>query len=140
MTARSAYARWLLLCALALAVVAMHHVPAAHGSAEMASMTAGLADGPALAQGGVRAEPESLAVPAAAHATPSAPDHGGHHSLHLCLAVLAAIALLALVLLGFRAAAAPGPRRRPTLRRAARPPPSPPAGRLLLAAHCVLRI
>ena len=210
MTRCSVPARWLLLCALALAVVAMHHAPAGPGPVEMASMAAELDGGAAPAQGGARAEvPQSEALaaarslaeavrgeasavaglraevpqgeasaaagplaeavrgeasaaavglraeaaqgaaPAAAgslaaagHVTSPAPDHGGGHDpLHLCLAILAAMILLAAAaLLAFRTTASPGPLRRPILRRAARPPPSAPAGRLLLVAHCVLRI
>ncbi|GLY43457.1 hypothetical protein Amsp01_094800 [Amycolatopsis sp. NBRC 101858] len=120
MTRRSVPARWLLLCALALAVVAMHHVPADHGPvvAASASMSGEL------------------------HAGLPMPGHdGGHSPLHDCLAVLtAAVALLlAVVLLCCRATGAVVVRQVPGRRRGARPPP-PRSGRLLLAAHCVLRI
>ncbi|WIY02899.1 hypothetical protein QRX60_03205 [Amycolatopsis mongoliensis] len=118
MTRCSVPARWLLLCALALAVVAMHHVPADHGPVASASMAAEL------------------------HAAPPMPDHhGGHSPLHDCLAVVTAavVLLLAVVLLGGRAGGAVVVRQVPGRPRGARPPP-PRSGRLLLAAHCVLRI
>ncbi len=120
MAARSVCARWLLLCALALAVVAMHHVPAGHDPVDSIAMSAS----------------------ATTHADLPMPGHdSGHAPLHECLAVLTAaviILLLVTALLKYRAIRV-AVVRRCTVRRAARPPPAP-AGRLLLAAHCVLRI
>ncbi|WP_370971211.1 hypothetical protein [Amycolatopsis sp. cg9] len=115
-------ARWLLLAALAFAVVAMHHVPAAHEPVAMTAATSMTAD---------------------RHAGTPAPDHdGGHSPLHDCLAVLTAVALLllAVLLLRYRSAAVVVVRRVPGVPWTARPPPGTRAGRTLLAAHCVLRI
>jgi hypothetical protein len=115
----SVSARWLLLAALACAVVAMHHAPADPRPVAMTSMTSDL------------------------HAGAPAPGHdGGHAPLHLCLAVLTAavILLLTAVLLRRRTGAVVVLRRLPVRCRPARPPPRPRSGRPLLAAHCVLRI
>ncbi|MFC4002656.1 DUF6153 family protein [Prauserella oleivorans] len=130
---RSAVARWLLVCALLFGLVVMHHI-ATHHATPVASPTA--------------------------HASQAAPDHGdagpddadslaaGHDSStalgHLCLAVLAGVAVLVLTgrLVALRRskdAAA----RAPVVRRAgARAPPHPFApGRGNFSHHlCVLRL
>ncbi|WP_460442286.1 DUF6153 family protein [Amycolatopsis stemonae] len=126
MTRHSVPARWLLLCALALGVVAMHHVPAEHGS--MAPMPVSAAAHESLSMPGPQ-EPDRLSPP-------------GHSPLHECLAVLTAVVVLLLVTVLLRRRPRPVAlvRRPAGGRRVARPPPTAPAGRLLLAAHCVLRI
>ncbi|RBM19171.1 hypothetical protein DI005_15825 [Prauserella sp. PE36] len=112
--------RWALLCALALAVVAMHHVgsaPPAHG-------------------------PESMPAVAAATVADGhpAPDHGSHDLFHLCLAVLAAVGglLLAAWFLGRVARSVPPVRRAIPLRAGARAPPR--GGRDILHLACVIRV
>ncbi|PXY38136.1 hypothetical protein BA062_03480 [Prauserella flavalba] len=111
--------RWALLCALALAVVAMHHVgsaPPAHGPESM----------------------PAVAAPAA-HEHP-APDHGSHDLFHLCLAVLAVVGglLLAAWFLGRVPRAVPPVRRAVPLWAGARAPPC--SGRDILHLACVIRV
>ncbi|WP_406690427.1 DUF6153 family protein [Saccharopolyspora sp. ID03-671] len=109
--------RWVLLLALALGVVLMHHVPAQHDSHHSQHT--------ATAQ---------VQVAASEH------DDGSHEHdlLHLCLAVAASF--LALLAPRLRAdlgviAEMPPPRFRRTLERARPPDPLPRR----LAALCVLR-
>ncbi|WP_329057333.1 hypothetical protein [Amycolatopsis sp. NBC_01480] len=135
-------ARWVLLGAVVLGVVAMHHVAAPGGA---------MADGPigdvsmAGASMGHVAEAHAAVESAAAGAAaleavaPAGMDGAMHSMLHLCLAVLLAMAgLLLLVMLVWRAG-------RPVIAGrsgnvgAARPPPWR-TGRELLTASCVLRI
>jgi hypothetical protein len=114
----------LLLCALAFAVLGMHHV--------------------AFGQPGTAPEPHSGGTHAAVMATGTGPtqpsDDSGHELMHLCLAVLSAAAGLLLtwllVLRGIRICSPA--RARPPLWRTWRSPT--PAGRSLLASVCVLRI
>jgi hypothetical protein len=121
----------LLLCALTLSVLGMHHVaPPSHGTGHSAmaeeSMTMATA-------------------PATTSMTPAAQPSGesgtgtGHNLLHLCLVVLcaAAVFLLATWLLATARAtrAVPDNQRPPSFPRA----PSA-AGRSLLASVCVLRL
>jgi hypothetical protein len=117
--------QWLLLCALVVSVVAMHHVHASpHGEpAHMAHMAAM----PTAPDGSSKAD------------APCEPATGGDHgALHPCPAVLSATGggpspawLMTTV---DRPAAAPTavPVTRPF-------PPPRPAGRSLLASVCVLR-
>jgi hypothetical protein len=79
----------ILLCALAVCVVAMHHVSLSHCMGDAASSTAASAFGPEMAgsaPGGGSGEQH-----------PGMPD-GLHDMLHLCLAVLYAAGLLLLAL------------------------------------------
>lgn len=133
--------RWVLLCALALGVLGMHHLSAPARGHD------------AVDGHGVAAAPVAHAVPLpmpdpgccpALDPAPPAPDHGGGHDLlaHLCLAILAAtvgIGLSLLLLWGRRARRSTGPPgaaagggRHP------RPPPRPTSTRL--ASLCVLRL
>jgi len=118
----------LLLCALAFAVLGIHHV--------------------AFGQHGAAHEPHSGGAHAAVMATSTGPTQPsddsvpdtGHELMHLCLAVLSAAGGLLftwlLVMLGTRTCS-PG-RVRPPLWHTWRSPT--PAGRSLLASVCVLRI
>lgn len=117
----------LLLCALALAVLGMHHV--------------------AFGQHGTAHEPPSGGTHAGAMSTgPAQPsdDSGsdtGHELMHLCLAVLCAAGglLLMWLLMGRGTRARPSPGRvRPPLGHAWGLPAT--VGRSLLASVCVLRL
>ncbi|PXY31934.1 hypothetical protein [Prauserella muralis] len=119
-------ARWAFLCALALAVVAMHHVDTAPSGP------------PATGQ---------HHVVAPAHA-PGEGDHpapgpGSHDSglLHLCLAVLAALGAIVLACRVLRRHRAHPPRARRAVSAfgAARAPPLR-SGRDLLHFACVIRV
>ncbi|MET8849895.1 DUF6153 family protein [Amycolatopsis sp. NPDC004625] len=118
--------RVLLLCALALGVVAMHHV----GMADAAGGTAihAMADpGP----------------PAATGSGSGSGDHdpgGLHDVLHLCLAVLCAAGALLLTVVLFLGAARCTTKFSRTI--GSRGPPGrgrPPDGRRILTSLCVLR-
>jgi hypothetical protein len=119
--------RWLLLCLLLLGVVSMHHFmpPAAHDQPSAAM----------VAPGAHGADP--MQQP---HSPAPAPDQG-HDLLHLCMAVLGAVAGLLLIVLllttSWLARTLP-PRRPPVNRRAGRPPDL--SGRTLLSSVCVLRL
>ncbi|WP_328607039.1 hypothetical protein OG943_45345 [Amycolatopsis sp. NBC_00345] len=114
-------ARWLLLSAVVLGVVTMHHVAA-----------------PDCAVAGVSMTHASHADETAA---PAGMDGASHSMLHLCLAVLLAVAgLLLAVALAWRAGRGrPAVAGRPGSAGGARPPPWR-SGRELLTASCVLRI
>jgi hypothetical protein len=114
------FARWVLLCALALGVVAMHHVPDPGPSMTM--------DHSVVMPTGVTADQQQ------------APSDMGD-MLHVCLAVLGGLLALALTLFlltsmpevstaRFRAAPAGIPARAPPWRR----------GRDILESACVLRV
>jgi hypothetical protein len=114
----------LLLCALALAVLGMHHV--AFGQHESPHETHG------------------AVMATSTNPTQPSDDSGsgtGHELMHLCLAVLSAAGGLLLawlvVMVGARDHAAPG-RVRPPVWHAWRLPAT--VGRSLLASVCVLRI
>jgi hypothetical protein len=122
----------LLLCALALSVIGMHHVPMSpHVTMSVAAHTAPTPEA---------MTPTAVAVPAVQPADDSGTGTG-HDLLHLCLVVLGATGGL-LFLAWLLAAAGAGT---PTLsagfrrwsRRAWRPPGM--AGRSLLTFVCVLR-
>ncbi|MCX2729369.1 hypothetical protein OOZ19_03880 [Saccharopolyspora sp. NFXS83] len=125
--------RWVPLILLVLGVVVMHHVPA-HSAAHRAPSTAHAASGAGLAEHEMTAA--SLGAPVAVAGAPSMP---AHDPLHLCLAILAGLALLLLPLLGnairpvpvLAGSAAVPVRSRP------RAPPSVPRR---LAELCVLRL
>jgi hypothetical protein len=114
-------ARWLLLGAVVLGVVTMHHVPA-----------------PDCAMAGVSITHASHAVETAA---PAGMDGPAHSMLHVCLAVLLAAAglLLAVALVWLAGRGRPVVAGRPGTAGGARSPPWR-SGRELLAASCVLRI
>lgn len=115
--------RWLLLCVLFLGVIGMHHV------ATSGDMSSG----------------HDMAPVTAHHQHPSeepAPSSPGHDMLHLCVAVLCAVA--SLLLLAWLLV-------RSTPRKTARTPgasawprapghPPPVGGRALLSSVCVLRL
>ncbi len=118
----------LLLCALALCVAAMHHVTMSNGMTAPVSSHATLA-----AQADM--------------ATPANSEHGEHQPgapdlLHLCLAVLSAVAGLLGAIAAFRWFS-----RWPGRRSSASPRGSPVRGRppdrrvrVILASLCVLRL
>lgn len=112
----------LLLCALALCVVAMHHVSMAKHS-----------PGDAM----VHAMPTAQVDTGAGEHHPDMPD-GAHNLLHLCLAVVCAFVALLLTFLAFSQRftvdAAASPRGSPV---PGRPPDR--RGRVILTSLCVLR-
>jgi hypothetical protein len=124
--------RGLLLWALALAVLGMHHLALAPHPAGMACHQPVLAE----TQAGVLLDP-----PSAMSADEPAPG-AGHDMLHVCLAVLNVagwLLLLASLLMAVRRMSPPATNLRPRVVRAAGWPLRP-AGRSLLASVCVLRI
>jgi disulfide bond formation protein DsbB len=129
----------LLLCALTLSVLGMHHVALPSHEVGHAAMTA--EPMPTMA---TAAMAPATTAPAMASMNPAAQpsdDSGtstGHDLLHLCLVVLcaAAVFLLATWLLATVSATRADPgNQRPSLPRAPRV-----AGRSLLASVCVLRL
>lgn len=125
--------RMLLLFALAVGIVVMHHVPAPSGAHAMSGqMTVAESHGDVAA-------PIRLAEPAPGHAANTGMPGGEHSMLHLCLAVLLAAGTLVVAMVAFRryvvAAATPvGSRGSPA---ADRPPDK--RGRSVLTSLCVLR-
>ncbi|MFE0021149.1 DUF6153 family protein [Amycolatopsis sp. NPDC059021] len=125
----------LLLCALALGVIAMHHVSPANG------MPCGT---PAAVSHLMSAGEAGMVVATASESGHPGMPASGHELLHLCLAVMTAAALLALVLRALvvlsRAAATAvaltGPRGSPGPGR----PPDDRRGRGVLTSLCVLRV
>jgi hypothetical protein len=117
----------LLLCALTLSVLGMHHVALPPHETAHSVMAA-----------------ESMATPAMTDMSPAAQPSGdsgtgmGHDLLHLCLVVLcaAAVFLLATWLL----ATVRATRIDPGNQRRSFPQPPRVAGRALLASVCVLRL
>lgn len=139
--------RWVLLCALALGVLGMHHLTCPshdHGLTDGHGTTVVSTQSDASALSFIATAQTGDGSPAAA-AEPMAPmpDRGLGHDLlvHLCLAILAAatgIGLL-LILLRHRAANRPRPDGATAPARAGpRPPPLPTSTRL--ASLCVLRL
>ncbi len=121
--------RWLLLCALVLGVILMHHTGT--GSPGHDGSTGHAVSAVSAAVSTAQAEP-----PADGH---PAPGHAGD-LLHLCLAVLFAAA--GLVLTWWLLARAEGPApvaRGRTVKAPARAPP-PRSGRAILHLACVLRV
>ncbi|MFG1645630.1 hypothetical protein ACGFMK_35570 [Amycolatopsis sp. NPDC049252] len=122
-----------LLCALAVCVVAMHHFSVASGMSGAAEVTASHA----MSDVG----PEVAPVAGSGEHDPGMPG-GMHDMLHLCLAVLYAAAALLLALAAFLALSwltttfARSPRLRGSPRRG-RPPDG--RGRSILTSLCVLR-
>ncbi|MDT8916120.1 hypothetical protein [Amycolatopsis sp. PS_44_ISF1] len=140
-----ALARWLLLGAVLLGVVAMHHVPAPGcgmtGASASLTPAAGMAP-PARAAGTAAPDPRGDTAapdPRGDTAAPAGMDGASHSMLHLCLAVLLIAAALLLRAARTRrsrpATATAGPGKTGE----ARPPPGR-GGRELLAVSCVLRI
>ncbi|MFC8042811.1 hypothetical protein [Nocardia sp. NPDC057353] len=141
--------RSLLWATLAVAVLGMHHAPALAASAcsghHFTSTSPAVTEhGTAPAEiGSPIADPGCCAHDTAGqvNAGPEPAEHGGHDALHLCLAILAAVVGVALLVvvskvpiaaaLEHTRAAWGGDRRR------ARPPPVPVLRRL--AVLCVLR-
>lgn len=110
--------RWLLLCLLLLGVVGMHHfVAAEHHHETMA-----------------------VEMPMPAPDPGHAPESPAHDLIHLCLAVLGAVAglLLLVLLLGVFWPALRTPRRTRPVSRVDRPPWT--SGRSVLSSVCVLRL
>ncbi|WP_436499682.1 hypothetical protein [Actinokineospora sp. HUAS TT18] len=116
--------RWLLLCALAIGVIGMHH---------MATTSADPVPG------------------IASHSVTSHMDHDGpesgsdprqpvHDLAHWCMAVLFTFAGTALILVGLFVAYAMAVRVVPAACRRLARSHGPPGGRLLLTSVCVLRI
>jgi hypothetical protein len=152
-------ARWVLLGAVVLGVVAMHHVAAPGGAMADGAMAgvsmAGVSMGHVVeaAAVGAHAAVEGAAAGAAAVETvaaaetpaavetvaPAGMDGAMHSMLHLCLAVLLAMAGLLLVVMLVWRAGRPVVAGRSGSAGGARPPPCR-TGRELLTASCVLRI
>ncbi|OZM70672.1 hypothetical protein CFN78_23600 [Amycolatopsis antarctica] len=124
--ARGGFARWLLLCAVALGVVAMHHVGAEPGHPPTGHHSAAVS---------VAEHPSMLPL-----ADEPMPHGGGHDLGHLCLAILGAAAgvALALLLVYAHRGQARELRRGIGAWAAARGPPPTP-GRHILLTSCVLR-
>ncbi|ASR33891.1 hypothetical protein BAY61_01555 [Prauserella marina] len=131
MTPRGAVllARWALLCALALGVVAMHHVGTNPGG-----------------HTGHQATSEKHQAQTSAGHQDTADDKSGSHGthdalLHLCLAVLTALGgiLLAVVFLGRRTESASRTRNPLTGGTGARAPPVR-SGRDIKHLTCVIRV
>jgi hypothetical protein len=124
----------LLLCALALAVLGMHHLalgPQQAGCHQPEPV--------ATSPGGGANLGANLGAPAARPSGAPATDNG-HDLLHLCVAILNAAAWLLLLAVAWTAAAGAGPpaaRSRSFVRRTWRR--RRPAGRSLLLSICVLR-
>jgi hypothetical protein len=129
-----------LLCALALGIVGMHHLPTSDDmmrgavpTVASAVLTSTSHDMPGYI--------ETLPSPAVGqHPTAPMPSHD---LMHLCLAVMCAVgfALAALWLL-LRVARSATPSGSSSIPRRARAPDRPPDrhGRLLLTAFCILRV
>jgi hypothetical protein len=120
----------ILLCALAVGVLAMHHVSLSHGMSDAAS-----AVGTHVAPG---SGPE-MADSAPGGGSGEHHPNGLHDLLHLCLAVLGAAAALLAAFLGISWPSTTfprisGPRGSP---RRGRPPDG--GGREILTSLCVLR-
>lgn len=117
-----AVTQWLLLCALFLGVIGMHHV----------------------AMSGDTPSPHS-ATSATAHEQP-APEHPSpqpaHDMLHLCVAVLCAVVSLLLLAWSLMRAGRPAADRLQVTTAWPRAPDHPPpiGGRTLLSSVCVLRL
>ena len=135
-------ARWVLLGAVVLGVVAMHHVAAPGGAmtdGPMAGVSmAGVSMGH-VAEAHAAAGAAAVGTVAVEAVAPAGMDGAMHSMLHLCLAILLAMAgLLLLVMLRW-------PAGRPVIAGrsgnvgGARPPPWR-TGRELLTASCVQRI
>lgn len=109
--------KWLLLCALAFALVGMHHIPTAPCDSHAA----------AVSHAAEQPEPEPCHTP-----------ESGHDLLHLCLMVLGFVAGITLAWLLLAITGAAGALARHTR---AMPRWRPPklAGRSLLTSVCVLR-
>ncbi|MFL6121527.1 hypothetical protein [Actinophytocola sp.] len=126
----------LLMCALALSVIGMHHVPLSPHCTPHVTMSAGT-----HAAGTAVSETMIHAVAAAPDAQPNSDSGTGHDMLHLCLAVLWAAGGLLLLAWLLVAVGAGAPTPAATLllwtRRVWRPPGT--TGRSLLASLCVLR-
>ncbi|WP_156371417.1 MULTISPECIES: DUF6153 family protein [Nocardia] len=149
-----ALARPLLMVALVVAVLGMHHLmfsvaeSPAHGmgSHHAWSADATATSDPTLIEAGTRgaccAAPTVVLGEDRAGGAGHTPvgEHGGHDLLHLCLAIMAALAGVALVLVAVIWPSSVGIRRErwPSgAGAAARPPPGPTLRRL--AVLCVLR-
>jgi hypothetical protein len=108
--------RWLLLCALALAVIGMHHVASGTGGPCTPDTASAI---------------HSTHLPEASGQTPCP----SHDMLHMCLAVFVTAGGV-LLLVAIRTAYPPRPAALVARRRRRRRTP----GRLLLTSVCVLRI
>ncbi|MFI9816860.1 DUF6153 family protein [Saccharothrix variisporea] len=124
MVTRASALRWVLVWAVALALVGMHHL-STHPSGDHTTTSATV----------------MAADECCSHATENAPTQdSGHDMLHLCLAILSAALVLALALL---TANRPVNRNRIHALSVARlraPPPPPRGTPALLANLCVLRL
>ena len=124
--------RVILLCALALGVLAMHHVNAAGIVHETVETYVSHTPAAAMAAESLDATPPH----------PACPMCGDHDVLHVCLAVLCASTMILLALLTLLWTAGPvtaaaifGARGSP------RPDPPPgEGGRAVIACLCVLRV
>lgn len=151
--------QWLLVSALAIAVLGMHHLTG-HDAGHSDAMTAAVAVESSVAESVVT---ESVVVeccadhvgmsgplPAVSTAsampmaplTPSMPEPSGHDLLHLCLAVLVAVLGLGLLLRALRRSPVRDLVGAFVTRTIGRRPPLPPPRGVpaVLASLCVLRL
>ncbi|MGQ0841932.1 hypothetical protein [Actinokineospora sp.] len=121
--------RWLLLCALALGVVGMHHLGPVSTGVETVAVAQSAMDG--------HGAPAPIDHPSESD-QPRDP-HSDHGLLHLCLAVLGGVAALLIGTLLHTSRTRPHPPAMTII--ACRPVPRRPlAGRHLLSTVCVLRL
>ncbi|RSM87479.1 hypothetical protein DMH04_10665 [Kibdelosporangium aridum] len=127
LSVRTAGPRWLLLCLLLLGVVSMHHfAPTEAHDQHVTAASHAMTDAPA---------PDPMHEPDGPIPSPV------HDLLHLCMAVLCAIAgfvLIGLLLARRRPVDTPLLRLTRRVQRVERPPRS--SGRNLLSSVCVLRL
>lgn len=156
--------QWLLVSALAIAVLGMHHLTG-HDAGHSDAMTAAVAAESSVAESSVAESvvTESVVVeccadhvgmsgplPAVSTAsampmaplTPSMPEPSGHDLLHLCLAVLVAVLGLGLLLRALRRSPVRDLVGAFVTRTIGRRPPLPPPRGVpaVLASLCVLRL
>jgi hypothetical protein len=139
--------RWLLLCALAMALIGMHHVAthdlATHGAIhEQPVLVAGTSADESTAGNPAATDAGNCCAKGRPLPGAPAPDDGHDHVLHLCLAILAAAAVATLLgALRWRTPTAAGSDRLPRSgRHPVLPRPPPARGRDVLTSHCVLRV
>ncbi|OLR95058.1 DUF6153 family protein [Actinokineospora bangkokensis] len=140
---RQRLAQWLLLCAIAVGVIGMHHLTSADSGHAMSAAGGVAMAGDHASTGSAH---DVTGTPAQDHATAvaAAPETpmGGHDVMHLCMAVLASSAVPLLLLLLALAAAmvlTGVVRAAAELRRRWRGPP-PRTGQQVLALVSVLRL
>ncbi|WP_051772635.1 lipase chaperone [Saccharothrix sp. NRRL B-16314] len=141
--------QWLLVSALAIAVVGMHHL-SGHDAGHSAGMTAVVAVEPVAVECcadhvGMTEPLPAMSTASAmpmADLTPSMPEPSGHDLLHLCLAVLVAALGLGVLLRALRRSPVCDLVGAFVIRTVGRRPPLPPPRGVpaVLASLCVLRL